>query len=301
LGVTAHWIDQNFELKNTILSLVEIHGSHSGQNLASHLLGVLDQFSLRSKLYCITADNASNNNTLASSLEDVIPQFSRSEHLNGCMAHVINLGVRDCLKYFTNSLKPNNMNVPEESEEDVERVVSQKIARLLNKINEISNKYKNSPPFAKHIRDIASQTAGIKKPLGLLTECLTRWNSLCHVCARALRMKAVINFKLDNDPQYVNIRISESEWDLLENLVRFLQPFEKITSDLSGVKYPTFCLAVLCYEKMLRRLETVSQLHQLQSPTIFSHNLPPDHRPWKRRRTRYLVSDLLCNPCTINF
>ena len=72
---------------------MEIEGDHSGQNLEQHLYDVLEGFNLLSMVFCITSDNASTNGTIAMCLEQrcIIPGFTRSDNMLGCMAHVINL------------------------------------------------------------------------------------------------------------------------------------------------------------------------------------------------------------------
>jgi hypothetical protein len=52
-------------------------------------------------LVAITANNASNNLTLAERVEQVLSgQFNASEHLLGCVAPVINLASKDGLEAF---------------------------------------------------------------------------------------------------------------------------------------------------------------------------------------------------------
>ena len=43
---------------------------HTGERMADMVLEILGQYNLFQKLYCITADNASNNTTLGENLED---------------------------------------------------------------------------------------------------------------------------------------------------------------------------------------------------------------------------------------
>ena len=68
-------------------------GGGRRQNLKQHLFNVLEKFNLLSKVFCITSDNASTNGTIATCLEQrcIIPGFTRSDNMLGCMAHVINL------------------------------------------------------------------------------------------------------------------------------------------------------------------------------------------------------------------
>ena len=95
LGVTAHWINKDFLLKSMVLTAKLVKGNHSGVTLANHLAEVLEHFSLENSIFCITANNASNNNTMASHLATLIP-FDKNNFQLGCMAHVINLAAQNC-------------------------------------------------------------------------------------------------------------------------------------------------------------------------------------------------------------
>ena len=48
MGVTAHWIDDNWKLWDLVVAAVEIEGDHSEQNLDQHLFNVLEEFNLLS-------------------------------------------------------------------------------------------------------------------------------------------------------------------------------------------------------------------------------------------------------------
>lgn len=74
LGVTAHYIDDSWSLKSTILDFKKVIGKHSGKNMAEHLVKILTEYTLSPKLLCITADNASNNNTLMTSLAEELDE-----------------------------------------------------------------------------------------------------------------------------------------------------------------------------------------------------------------------------------
>jgi hypothetical protein len=65
LAITAHWIDNYFDLKEILLDVVEVNGAHSGLNIARYLLKSLEEFAIKDKLFFITGNNASNNKTMA--------------------------------------------------------------------------------------------------------------------------------------------------------------------------------------------------------------------------------------------
>jgi hypothetical protein len=106
LGITAHWI-QNQKLKWVILAVIIINGTHSGANLASHLAEVLEIFGITQKIFCITADNASNNITMGQELNSLI-DFDNVNCMLGCMPHVINLAAKAGIKAFSEATPQEN-------------------------------------------------------------------------------------------------------------------------------------------------------------------------------------------------
>ena len=96
LGVTAHWISKDYALKSMVLAAKLVEGNHSGVKLANHLAKVLEHFSLKNSIFCITANNASNGNTMDSHLATLIPSDNNNCQL-GCMAHVINIAAQNSI------------------------------------------------------------------------------------------------------------------------------------------------------------------------------------------------------------
>ena len=76
------------------MGVSEVYGTHSGKNLALHFYHVLESLELCPKLFCITADNASNNGTLAEELQMKLSQYDAHEHMLGCVGHVMNLAAK---------------------------------------------------------------------------------------------------------------------------------------------------------------------------------------------------------------
>jgi hypothetical protein len=69
LGITAHWIDDNFELHQEVLTFERLCDHHAGENMSNIVLEVLGHYDIADKLFCITTDNAGNNGTLCESLK----------------------------------------------------------------------------------------------------------------------------------------------------------------------------------------------------------------------------------------
>jgi hypothetical protein len=46
LAITAHWIDNVYDLKEILLEVVEVNGAQSGLNIASYMLKSLEDFAI---------------------------------------------------------------------------------------------------------------------------------------------------------------------------------------------------------------------------------------------------------------
>jgi len=73
--------------------------------MANLVMKVLKEYNIAEKLFCITTDNATNNDTMAAYLELKLDEEfgvkwdQETQHLY-CLAHVINLVVNDFLDYI---------------------------------------------------------------------------------------------------------------------------------------------------------------------------------------------------------
>lgn len=72
LGITAHWIDENWKLNQITLEFYHLEGSHSGENLAKALVKVLNEYGILTKVsiffYKYTAYIYNNKNNLSLNL-----------------------------------------------------------------------------------------------------------------------------------------------------------------------------------------------------------------------------------------
>jgi hypothetical protein len=64
-AVTVHWINDNWQMRNTILDVIHLQEPiHSGEYLAEQLINVTDDYSITPAIFTITRDNASTNTTM---------------------------------------------------------------------------------------------------------------------------------------------------------------------------------------------------------------------------------------------
>ncbi|CAI5985967.1 unnamed protein product [Closterium sp. NIES-65] len=61
LVVTGHWIDENYQLRTMVFEFREIHGRHTGKQMARVVEETVVQWGLETRCFGFTSDNASSN------------------------------------------------------------------------------------------------------------------------------------------------------------------------------------------------------------------------------------------------
>ena len=102
MAITAYYITSDWQYKEVLIGFEHVKGSHTGARLAEVINTVLTTVDIKHKLYAITTDNASNNDTMRGKLSEVL----RREHMVewdpadtkiACLAHVVQLVVKQLL------------------------------------------------------------------------------------------------------------------------------------------------------------------------------------------------------------
>ncbi|KAL4009459.1 hypothetical protein ACER0C_003311 [Sarotherodon galilaeus] len=202
-----------------LLDCFEFSDRHTSENLAEELLKVAKEWDVQNKVVCCVTDNAAN-------ITKAIKILKWTHH--PCLAHTINLVVRDALKV----MKP-----------------------AVDKVKAIVEFFHTSTT-ATHKLKSTQQQMGMPE-LKLKQECITRWNSTFHMLKRILESKdavistlAVINAPVDP--------LSHEEWEVLQEACTVLEPFEQVTVEISADKRVTASkMLILC-----KGLQRVTAEHQ---------------------------------------
>jgi hypothetical protein len=70
MGIVSHYIRENRGLQQSVLLLRELEGQHTGDNQAKLIYTILEEYSILSKVGYFIIDNATNNDTIMSSLSN---------------------------------------------------------------------------------------------------------------------------------------------------------------------------------------------------------------------------------------
>ena len=76
MAITVYYISENWHFYKALIAFEHVLESHTGHNIAILVDCAFQQYRLSEKLYAITTDNASNNDTLRSQLAKILASQS---------------------------------------------------------------------------------------------------------------------------------------------------------------------------------------------------------------------------------
>ncbi|XP_071933869.1 zinc finger BED domain-containing protein RICESLEEPER 2-like [Coffea arabica] len=228
--ITGHWIDSNWRLQKRVLNFVHVPPPRRGIQIADDIFKCLTDWGIESKIYTVSVDNASNNDSALRCLKDT---FSRNKCLLAkgklfhvrCCAHILNLMVQDGL----------------------------------SQIKEIVGTIRDSVEFINKTDGRRLQFAEIVRQLQLpekilIYDCKTRWNSTYEMLTCALefqdvfpsdyptanlylnevcRIKVLLDSKVDDEDDFVRSMVQKmklkfdkywGECNLLMSIAAILDP-----------------------------------------------------------------------------
>ncbi|XP_072076617.1 zinc finger BED domain-containing protein RICESLEEPER 2-like [Arachis hypogaea] len=212
--ITGHYIDTNWILQKRVLSFVHVPPPRRGVDIADAIFKCLIEWGIESKIYSISVDNASYNDSCLRTLKDMISRHrkllcgGKLFHVQ-CYAHILNLLVQDGLGEIAGTIENIRESV---------KFINQSEARLRT--------------FSEIVQQL--QLPGRK----LILDCPTRWNSTYQMISTALHFKEVFPRFQDCEPNYRYL-LDHEEWDKVEKIAEVLQVINCATNIISGSEYPT--------------------------------------------------------------
>ncbi|CAI6012158.1 unnamed protein product [Closterium sp. NIES-65] len=205
MGVTAHYVTSDFQLKQAVIDFRELKGSHTGDLIADELEEVLREWGLEKMLFAVTCDNAENNSRAMRLLAGVSdarpgsrprhpPLLSRWRHFR-CMAHIVNLAVQAALKV-------DEVAEPLKRLRDVANYIGWSTLRT-DRFFELQKGYAatrpQGPPGSRRP----------SRPLRLIVDCVTRWGSTLHMVNRGFELRMPIAMFFDDSDYNTLIDLQE--------------------------------------------------------------------------------------------
>lgn len=262
-GITGHFIDAQWNIQSIVIDFVPSSGCHSGKAIAKLFHSTLKEYGLLDKVQGITLDNASANTTFLKELEPLMVSdgidFDPINQHYRCFAHVINLAVNDMLRVVQSNVDEIEDTEEDDISSDDEDVSYDDGTRVLTKCKSLLKKIKYSEQWTRKLKSCCETTncKMLSPNLGVAT----RWNSTCDMIHTALEMRQALNLLCENNVVLKTLLISENEWALLAEIIKFLRHFKVLSSALSGEKYSTLPMVIIGVNMMLDKLEDYLTTH----------------------------------------
>ncbi|KAM3241697.1 hypothetical protein ACQJBY_054487 [Aegilops geniculata] len=212
--VTAHFIDEFWQLKSFILRSVNVPCPHNAAVICQALRESLVEWHLERKISTMTLDNCTPNDKAMEHLPDMLDSDSlifEGKYLHmRCAAHILNLIV----KYGTD-------------------VMEEGIERVCDSVGFWSATPKRHEKFGKMAR-----TLNIEYKTRLALDSKTRWNSTYTMLNTALEYIEVFE-KLKGREKLFSCCPTKDDWKVAKELCDRLKKFYDDTEAFSGTKYIT--------------------------------------------------------------
>ncbi|GES91926.1 zinc finger BED domain-containing protein 1-like [Rhizophagus clarus] len=216
IGVTIHFITNEWKLKHFTLEVLRITGSHTGNAIYEILNKLLEDFDLKQKVISVTTDNGSNMIVACRLLKnDFDAQTPALDFIHSrCICHILNLAVNAGLKYIEN---------------------------LIKKLRKIVKSIRRTQLYLEELERLAiAANHTFKHPI---LDVKTRWNSTFLIAERVLTLKEDLSIIKSRHQPLQDIWLNEREWEKIEHLVNLLSQFHIATTELSTQTYPTIAYA----------------------------------------------------------
>lgn len=240
LTLTAHYIDDDWVLRSNIINFRYFPPPHRGSDIYAFVLGLLKEWGLEGKAFSMTVDNASSMDVMINRLKSdlhsssPLPCMGKYFHVR-CCAHILNLIVQCGLK-----------------------TVDDSVTKLREVVLYIASSDLRKCKFEECVTDSKCAFEG-----NLKYDVSTRWNSTFHMLKKAVEAKDALNLFVNREHD-LNIRLSILDWDTIEFICKFLEPFNAVTNLFSGSDYPTanqYLANVVAIEKLL----VLAHCHEIPS------------------------------------
>lgn len=213
--LTAHYIDECWQLNKKILSFIMVDSSHTEDMHSEIIIKSLMDWDIDRKLFSMTFDSFSTNDNIALKIRDRQSQ-NKFLYCDGqlfdvrCAANVVNMMVQDALEA----------------------------------LGEMTAKIRGSIRYVKSSQVIQSKFDEIAREVGIQGQrciCLDnplQWSSTYTMLEIALEYRAVFALLQENDSVYTACP-SDIEWDRATVITSYLKHFVEVANVFTRFKSPT--------------------------------------------------------------
>ena len=241
LGVVSHFLNANMQHRTALLGLPRLRGSHSGENIASRLARIIQNYKISQKLGLFQMDNASNNNTCMERLMALVPGIHEQARLR-CLGHIFNLVVKAIV--FGEGINDFERQLLGCSSRDHYKLWSSlsAIGKIHNNVRWILRSDRRRQDFADCQAE-ALEDDEIYSHYELILDGGVRWNAVYNMLRRAKKLRKAfehffrLHVEAPKDPQkydHTLDKLDDSDWMEIDRFLTLLKPFKTISTQMQG-------------------------------------------------------------------
>ncbi|XP_049333290.1 E3 SUMO-protein ligase ZBED1-like [Astyanax mexicanus] len=238
LGITCHFISDEWELNSFCLTTLPLEERHTGSNIAAWIEQTVEMFEIPpKKIMALVHDNGSNMVLAANILQEKHGWISVH-----CAGHTLQLIVNNALKH-------------------------PQISKALGASRCLVEHFKRSELASSKLKAKQKQMGTPEHKL--VQDISTRWNSTYYMMNRLLEQRWPLTATL-SDPAVTQrgkhfLDLKSDQWTLIEELEKALQAFECATVYLSGESYVTVSALPPLVKGLLNSTHTVYDTTPVQA------------------------------------
>ncbi|KAI1507153.1 hypothetical protein Ptr86124_013903 [Pyrenophora tritici-repentis] len=304
-GLCVHYLNSEGKLVDHLLGLPELHGAHTGNNIAAAATTILRLFGVdNARVGYFVLDNASNNDTAVESLAEEFG-FIASERRLRCCCHILNLSAQLVIWGKDRSAYENEAAHLEEEEKYMDEWRKYgPVGVLFDVIASICTP--QTRQLLERLQCEEAESLGVTPHIRQLVKPVkTRWNSYFNTFVRAAELHGPIDGYIEckleehsaatatsrrrkNREQLpaaqprLYIReggLSGKDWATITEYIRLLEPFAEATRLLEGRgrhgRHGAIWEVLVTFEWLLDQLEALKD--RLKDVNYEDLDAPEDH------------------------
>lgn len=205
----------------------EFSGNHTGEAIRDKLYGCVKKFEIDQKIVAITTDNESANGAKMDDLRSMIGREGSGFIHVRCFAQILNLAVKNGIKTLIDYIKPIKTFVINTKSSTLRKDQFERIQSEL-------------------LLDDEQCVLGFNKPLSLINEVDTRWNSTFFMIERFSLLRPAIE----------KSTAVQFDWNIITKLVEILEPFPYFSQNMSSEEAPTISYVVASADILYKHIRS---------------------------------------------
>ena len=313
LAIIAHYIDEQYNVKNVLLALRNTYGSHAAAEMKHHLLAVVREYRITTKLAFFIADSANNNDAALDLLQPDLPIQPSKQRLR-CGCHIINLVAKailygcdiDCIEDALNDDAGDLSTIAGVSHFEAILHGKDELAKLqawrkkgpIGKLHIVIRHARASPARRQFFKNKQREAIpDAERIYSLVLDRGIKWNSTYDMLERAFKLKDAIelyqgHYKGGEDEPLEDDVLTNDDWLELRELLDLLLPLRAVSltlqSDGKDCNHGSLWQSLPAIDYLITKLETLKVKHTYLPNTHFKAAI---NLGWKKLDKYYNLSD----------